>query len=106
MTWTNETKPRRRFPAKLAAGLAVSAMLSLGAFAAPAYADGDGDNNHREYRHNWNGGYYAAPPVVYGSPYGQSYYGGPYGQSYYSQPYYYPPPVVYGPDVGFSIQIR
>jgi len=100
MTWTNGTKPKRRFSAKLAAGLALSAMLSLGTFAVPAYADGDGDgdNNHREHRHNWNGGYYAAPPVVYGSPYGQSYYGDPY--------YYYPPPVVYGPSVGFSIRIR
>jgi len=94
MTWTNETKPRRRFSAKLAAGLALSAMLSIGTFAVPAYAAGDGD--HHEGRHNWNGGYYEAPPVVYGSPYGPSYYGEPY----------YPPPVVYGPGVGFSIQIR
>ena len=63
----------------------------------PAYADGDGDGNHREYRHNWNGGYYEAPPVVYGSPYGGAYYG---------SPYYYPPPVVYGPGIGFSIRIH
>ena len=45
-------------------------MLALGAFATPASADWD--NDHRGYHHNWNGGYYAAPPVVYGSPYGQS----------------------------------
>src|SRR5580704_7184385 len=98
MTCIINAKSRRRFSAKLAAGLALSAMLSLGAFAIPAYADGDGDNNHREHRHNWNGGYYAAPPVVYGSPYGQSYYGDPYP--------YYPPPVIYGPSVGFSFRIH
>ena len=66
MTCNIKTKPRRRLSAKLAAGLALSAMLAVGAFAVPAYADGDG--NHRGYRHNWNGGYYEAPPVVYGSP--------------------------------------
>jgi len=103
MTWINETKPRRRFSAKLATALALSAMLSLGTFAVPTYADGDG---HRDYRHNWNGGYYYAPPVVYGSPYGGGYYGGGYGGEYYGSPYYYPPPVVYGPGVGFSIRIQ
>jgi len=96
MTWINEIKPSRRFSAKLAAALMLSAMLSLGTFAVPAYADGDGDGNHREDRHSWNGGYYEAPPVVYGSVYGPSYYGEPY----------YPPPVVYGPGVGFSIRIH
>lgn len=96
MTWINETKPRYRFSTKLAAALALSAMLSLGTFAVPAYADGDGDGN-RDYRQNWNGGYYEAPPVVYGSPYGGGYYG---------SPYYYPPPVVYGPSVGFSFRIH
>jgi hypothetical protein len=97
MTCIIETKLRRRLSAKLAAGLALSAMLAVGTFAVPAYADGDG-GYHREYRHNWNGGYYEAPPVVYGSPYDGGYYGG--------SPYYYPPPVVYGPSVGFSIRIR
>ena len=105
MTWMIETKPKRRFSAKLVAGLALSAMLALGAFAVPAYAEGDGDG-HRDYRHNWNGGYYNAPPVVYGSPYGGGYYGGGYGGEYYGSPYYYPPPVVYGPSVGFTFHIR
>ena len=95
MTWMIETKPKRRLSAKLMAGLALSAMLAIGTFAVPAYADGDG--RHRQYRHNWNGGYYEAPPVVYGSPYGGGYYG---------SPYYYPPPVVYGPAVGFSFRIH
>jgi len=95
MTWMIETKPKRRFSAKLAAGLALSAMLSLGTFAVPAYADGDGDgdNNHREHRHNWNGGYYHSAPVVYGSPYGNGYYGSPY----------YAPPVVYSPGISISL---
>ena len=69
MTWIIDTKSKRRLSAKLAAGVAISAMLALGTFAAPANADGDGD--HRGYHHNWNGGYYRAPPVVYGSPYGR-----------------------------------
>jgi hypothetical protein len=93
MTWIIDTKSRRRFSAKLTAGLALSAMLALGTFTVPAYAAGNG---HREYRNNWNGGYYEAPPVVYGSVYGPSYYGEPY----------YPPPVVYGPGVGFNIRIH
>src|ERR1700761_8419077 len=44
---------------------------------------------HREFRghRGWAGGYYAAPPVVYGYPYDDPYY----------YPDYYPPPVVYGP---------
>ena len=105
MTWMIETKPRRRFSAKLGAALALSAMLSLGTFAVPAHADNDGDG-HRNYRHNWNGGYYQAPPVVYGSPYGGGYYGGGYGGGYYGSPYYYPPPVVYGPSVGFGFRIQ
>ena len=105
MTWMIETKPKRRFSAKLVAGLALSAMLALGTFAVPAHAEGDGDG-HRGYRHNWNGGYYNAPPVVYGSPYGGGYYGGGYGGEYYGSPYYYPPPVVYGPSVGFTFHIR
>jgi hypothetical protein len=105
MTWMIETKPKRRFSAKLVAGLALSAMLALGTFAVPAHAEGDGDG-HRGYRHNWNGGYYNAPPVVYGSPYGGRYYGGGYGGENYGSPYYYPPPVVYGPGVGFSFHIH
>jgi hypothetical protein len=77
--------------AKLAAGLVISA-LALGTFAGSASAE-ERRGEHREYHHNWNGGYYRAPPVVYGSPYGSSYYG---------SRYYYPPPVIY-PGIGISL---
>jgi hypothetical protein len=90
MTWIVDTTSKRRLSAKLAAGIAISAMLALGSFAAPANADG----YYRNHRHNWSGGYYNAPPVVYGSSYGSSYYG-------YSP--YYAPPVVYGPGIGISL---
>ena len=91
MTWIIDTKSKRRRAAKLAAGFVISAMLALGTLAVPAKADWDG--NHRGYHHNWNGGYYRAPPVVYGSPYHSSYYG---------SPYHYPP-VVYGPGIGIGL---
>jgi hypothetical protein len=92
MTWNIDTTSKRRRSVTLAAGLAISALLAVGTFAAPANADWDGDGN-RGHHHNWNGGYYNAPPVVYGSPYGSSYY----GSSYYA------PPVIYGPGVGISL---
>lgn len=92
MTCIIKTTPKRRLSAKLAAGLAVSAVLALGTFAAPANArdhhDRDRDGGY------YSGGYYQAPPVVYGSPYGSSYYG-------YSRGY--SPPVVYGPGIGISL---
>jgi hypothetical protein len=91
MTWIIDTKSKRRRSAKLAAGFVISAMLALGTFPVPANAEWDGD--HREHHHNWNGGYYRAPPVVYGSRYHSSYYG---------SPYYYPP-VVYGPGFGINL---
>jgi hypothetical protein len=93
MTWIIDTNSKRRLSAKLAAGIAISAMLALGTFAGSASAGETGGQDRGYY--NWNGGYYNAPPVVYGSPYGSSYYG-------YS-PYYNPPPVVYGPGVGISL---
>jgi hypothetical protein len=116
MTPLNDTKSNRRLAAKLAAGLAISAMLALGTFtgsasakdpdaakdhaAAPARPHAappsreaarvrDPDGDHR----NWNGGY-RAPPVVYGSPYRSGYYGSPYN---------YPPPLVYGPVLGVGV---
>jgi hypothetical protein len=93
MTCIIDTTPKRRLSAKLASGIAISAMLALGTFAAPANArDNDGGNWTGGY---YNGGYYNAPPVVYGSSYGSSYYG--------NSPYYAPPPVVYGPGVGVSL---
>ncbi|HUK10206.1 MAG TPA: hypothetical protein VLX09_20205 [Stellaceae bacterium] len=71
-------------------------VAAIGAFAMPAYArwqdHGHDRDNHQGYHHDWDGGYYRSPPVVYSGPYG--------GYAYY------PPPVVYGPGVGFSIQIH
>lgn len=90
MTQVTDTIPKRRLSVKLLGGIAIAALLALGAFAAPANADWDRD--HRGY-HNWNGGYYRSPPVVYGSPYGSGYYGSPY----------YAPPVVYGPGIGINL---
>jgi len=92
MTQIAYTTSKRRLSAKLAAGFAISAMLALGASATPANAEWDG--HHRGYNQYYDGGYYAAPPVVYGSPYGGAYYGSPYN---------YPPPVVYGPGIGINL---
>lgn len=84
----------------LALGLGI---VAAGIAAPPAHAQGRGNDGHGNYQGNrghhrgWNGGYYRAPPIIYGSPYGSSYYGGPR---------YYPPPVIYAPQPGFSIQIR
>jgi len=86
MTCTNSTASKRHLSAKLMGGIAISALLALGAFATPASADWHGD------RRGYNGGYYA-PPVVYGSPYGGGYYGSPY----------YAPPVIYGPGIGINL---
>jgi hypothetical protein len=89
LTWIINTNSRRRLSAKLAAGLAISAILAVGTFAGSA----DAREHDGGYRHNWNGGYYAAPPVVYGSAYGGGYYGSPY----------YAPPLVYGPGIGINL---
>jgi hypothetical protein len=83
MTWINGNTSDHRLSVKLVGGLAISALLALGAFA-PANAEWRGDN----HGHDWGGGYYRAPPVVYGSAYGSGYYGAP--------------PVVYGPAVGIN----
>jgi hypothetical protein len=85
------TNPRRRSPVILAAGVLLTATLALGAFPGSASAQ---DHRGWDGRHEWHhgyygGGYYRAPPVVYGSPY-----------------YYAPPPVVYGPGFGLNINIR
>jgi hypothetical protein len=92
MTETIDTASKPRLSAKLAAGLAISALLALGSFTVPASA--------RAHNHYYNGGYYRAPPVVYGSRYRNGYYGSPY---YGGSPYYYAPPLVYGPHIGISL---
>jgi hypothetical protein len=96
MTCSIDTSATRHLSARLAAGIAISAILALGTFAGSARA---GETGGR-YDHYYNGGYYQAPPVVYGSPYGGAYYGSPY---YNGSPYYYAPPVVYGPGIGVSL---
>ena len=117
MTRSIDARSKRRLPAKLAVGLAISAFLVLGTFVASASAEnwqaqdtfeknhGQGDRHrgwhggdrgyHREDRgyYRGDGYYYGAPPVVYGSPYGGSYYGAPYG----------PPPVIYNPGVYINL---
>jgi hypothetical protein len=98
MAWNISTTSKRRLSAKLVGGVAISALFVLGTFAGSARADDDDRGEHHGYHHNWNGGYYNAPPVVYGSPY-------PYGygySGYYGTPYYYPP-VVYGPGIGINL---
>jgi hypothetical protein len=92
MTWiiSNTSKP---LSAKLVGGVAIAALLALGAVA-PAHAEWRGDDHRGGGGHNWGGGYYNAPPVVYGSPYNNGYYGAPG---------YYAPPVVYGGGIGVSL---
>jgi hypothetical protein len=91
MTRIIGTTSKRCLPAKLLGGMVVAALLALGGLATPASADWN--DQRGGYYHNWNRGYYGAPPVVYGSPYNNGYYGSPY----------YAPPVVYGPGVGISV---
>ncbi len=72
---------------KAGLGVAICATILLGAAASPALARWGDRDDHREHRHDWNGGYYRAPPVIYGGHYNNG-----YG--------YAPPPVVYGPRAG------
>jgi hypothetical protein len=74
--------------------VAIGAVVALSALASPASARWE--DNRRDWSWNgndrYNGYYYRAPPVVYGTPY----YNG----------YYYPPPVVYDNSPTFTIRIR
>ena len=101
MAWMTTTTSTRRVSARRAAALALGGLLALAALAPSADAQGR-YYEHRGRDRNWNGGYYRAPPLVYGSPYGPSYYGSPY----YAPPTYYPPPVIYGPGLNFNLRIR
>jgi hypothetical protein len=90
MTCITDTNSRHHLSTKLAAGLAISALLVLGTSLVSASAGDRRDDHHGGDRHgDWHGGggggYYPAPPVVYGAP------------------YYAPPPVVYGPGVGIYL---
>jgi hypothetical protein len=75
MTCIVETAPRRRLSAKLTTGLALSAILAVGALTASAGAEGRHDHHDRGHRRDdrgrgYSGGYYQAPPVVYGPAFG------------------------------------
>ncbi len=95
MTCIIDTESKRRLSAKLAAGVALSALFVLGTFVASASAQPHRDDHRGGGGRGWNqnggghgwggGGYYAAPPVVYGGP------------------AYYPPPVVYSPGISIIV---
>jgi hypothetical protein len=85
MTYSNDIRPKRLPSAKILTGLAFCALFALGTFATLAHAEDHHGGRDRGDRHGYYGGYYGAPPVVYGSP------------------YYYPPPVVYGPGIGINL---
>ncbi len=71
------------------AAAALLATATIGARA--ANAEDWHHRGHDHYAHGWvGGGYYAAPPVVYGGGY---------------YPYYAPPPVVYGPGIGVGVNL-
>jgi len=76
---------KRRWTQAATVGVILTAAVVFGGLAGSASAR-DHRPDRRDDRHGgWNGGYYRAPPVVYGTP-------------------YYAPPLVYGP--GLSINIR
>jgi hypothetical protein len=79
----------RRSLARFVAGVMFAATIAVASFAGTASAADHRDwHGDRQWHHGWGGGYYEAPPVVYG------------------QPYYAPPPVVVGPGFGLNINIR
>lgn len=92
MAWIR-AESKRRLSAALAAGVILTATVSVTAFSGSAVAENHrdgGDHRGGDRRGgDWGGrGHYAAPPVVYGSP------------------YYAPPPVVFGAPFGLNINIR
>jgi hypothetical protein len=95
MTQNLQRGQRRLLAVKIAASIALSALVALTVSASPAFADQRRDGQHDDHRGGdrhrddhgrWGrGGYYPPPPVVYGTP------------------YYAPPPVVYGPGIGIVL---
>jgi hypothetical protein len=89
---TISSTPARFLSVKLAGGLAIAIVLALGtasASAAPPHReDAHRGGGHRDDhgRQGWGGGYYPAPPVVYGG-----------------WPAQYPP-VIYGPGIVLNIR--
>jgi len=77
---------------RMRAAIGLAAVLVAGAMAATANArDEHWDHRDRDRGHGWRGGYYAppAPPAYYYPPYS-----------------YAAPPIVYGPGLGLSVNIR
>jgi len=68
---STDTKPKRRSSAVLVAGIILSATVALGTFSGTANAEHRDDHRGHDWHRGggWGGGYYRAPPVVYGSPY-------------------------------------
>lgn len=87
MTVDNTIKSKTRRFLTVTSGLAIIAGIGLAFSAGVARADWHDHRDQRDGHHHgdWRGGYYAAPPVVYGGP------------------VYAPPPVVYGPSVGIAL---
>jgi hypothetical protein len=79
------SQPKWQRAVGLAVGLIFAASIGVGTVGAYARDDHRG-GDRRDYGHDRHGdrGYYAPPPVVYGSP-------------------YYAPPVVYGPGINIHI---
>lgn len=98
MNAITRTEPRRRGGRVL--GLIAALALAVGAVgASPAFAADHHWHGARGHAHHgyYGGGYYGAPPVVYGG-YSPDYY---YGPDYYAAP-----PVVYGaPGVGIGLNL-
>jgi hypothetical protein len=71
MTWINKGRM-----ARLMAGVAVAAVVAFGMTAgtAQAYWDHPDHDYYHGYHRGWSGGYWGAPPVVYGDPYSYGYY--------------------------------
>jgi len=72
MSWINKARS-----ARLVAGIAVSAFIAFGMAAGTAQARWEHQDEHHDWhgdRHGWSGGYWGAPPVVYGNPYSYGYY--------------------------------
>jgi hypothetical protein len=70
MSCTNKTRIVR-----LATGIAASVVVALTIAASPAQAHwGNRDWHHDGWHNGWSGGYWHAPPVVYGDPYAYGYY--------------------------------
>ena len=97
MTYVIETKSKTRLAATFAAGLTISALLSLGTFVASASADEFQTDIHR-WDHDddlgnsrWGGIHYVTPaPVAYSAP-------------FTGTASNYPLPVFYGPGIGIRL---